>query len=72
MSGKELYNLKVMYPEDYARIRQMEVAYQNTHMTPDSSTRGLCRGNTIDEKIAEFTERGIVRGNGGCDVCKVQ
>lgn len=72
MSGKELYNLKVMYPDDYARIKRMEANYQATHMKPDSSTRGMCRGDTIDEKIAEYTEKGIVRGNGGCDVCKIQ
>lgn len=72
MSGKEIYNLKMMYPEDYIRIRLMEKAYIKTHRREDSSTRGMCRGDTIEEKLAEYTERGIVRGNGGCEQCKIQ
>lgn len=72
MNGQELYNLKVMYPEDYDRIKTMERNYQQTHMTPDSSTIGLCRNQTIDQKIAEWTERRVVRGNGGCETCAIQ
>lgn len=72
MSGKELYNLKIMYPDDYLRIRMLESNYQKTNMTPNSSTRGLCRRNTIGEKIQEYLELGITRGNGGCDICEIQ
>lgn len=72
MSGKELFLLKTVYPSDYKRIKTMEANYQANHMTPDSSTRGMCRRDTIDEKIAEYTEKGLIRGNGGCDTCKIQ
>lgn len=72
MNGRELYNLKVMYPEDYERIKTMERNYQETHMTPESSTIGLCRNQTIDQKISEWTEKRVVRGNGGCETCAIQ
>lgn len=72
MNGQELYNLKVMYPEDYERIKTMERNYQQTHMTSESSTVGLCRNQTIDQKIAEWTESRVSRGNGGCETCSLQ
>jgi 3'-phosphoadenosine 5'-phosphosulfate sulfotransferase (PAPS reductase)/FAD synthetase len=72
MNGQELYNLKVMYPEDYERIKRLERNYQETHMKPNSSTIGMCRDQTIDQKIEEWTERGIKRGNGGCETCAIQ
>lgn len=72
MNGLELYNISVMYPEDFKRIKDMERRYQETHMKEDSSTVGLCRNQTIDQKIAEWTEKKLLRGNGGCDTCKNQ
>lgn len=72
MSGKELHTLKVIYPADYQRIKQMESNYRRYNMAPDSSTIGMCRGKTIDDKITEYTEKGITRGEGGCSICEMQ
>lgn len=72
MSGKEIYNLKIIYPEDYNRIKKMEQNYISYNRKSDSSTRGLCRSKTIDEKMSEYTDKGIVRGEGGCDNCALQ
>jgi len=72
MSGKELHMVKVIYPDEFARIKNLEANYQLTKMTPESTTRGLCRSKTIDQKIAEYVEQGLVRGEGGCSVCQAQ
>lgn len=72
MNGKEIYDLKMNSHEDYLRIKALEDNYIATKRTPESSTRGLCRGKTIDEKMAEYTEKGLVRGEGGCTVCANQ
>ncbi len=72
MSGKEIYQLKVRSPEQYERIKALENAYILNKRTPESSTKGLCRGKTIDEKMAEYIQKGLIRGEGGCSVCAVQ
>ena len=72
MNGKELYELKTVYPADYVRIKRMEARYIATQWDIDSSTRGLCRDKTIDEKIKEYTKDGLIRGEGGCDTCSLQ
>jgi 3'-phosphoadenosine 5'-phosphosulfate sulfotransferase (PAPS reductase)/FAD synthetase len=72
MNGKELYLLSVIYPEDFQRIKTLEANYQATKMTPESQTIGLCRHKTIEQKMAEYTSKGIVRGEGGCSVCDIQ
>lgn len=72
LNGKEIYQLKVLYPEDYKRIKDLEDNYILANRKPDSSTIGLCRGKTIEEKMSEYTENGLIRGEGGCDICANQ
>lgn len=71
LTGSEIYMLKMQYPEDYERVRKLEANYQAHKMTPDSTTRGLCRRKTMDQKMAEFTACGVDRAEGGkCESCK--
>jgi len=51
LSGKELIMLRDNYPDQFERIKRIEFAYQLVNMKPDSSTIGLCRGKTIQQKI---------------------
>jgi 3'-phosphoadenosine 5'-phosphosulfate sulfotransferase (PAPS reductase)/FAD synthetase len=71
LTGGELYMLKMQYPEDYERVRRIEKNYQETKMTAESTTIGLCRGKTIDQKLNEFLTCGVDRAEGGkCEACK--
>lgn len=71
LTGGEIYMLKMQYPEDYARVKQLELNYQRTKMTPSSSTKGLCRGKTMDDKLNEYLSCGLDRAEGGkCESCK--
>jgi 3'-phosphoadenosine 5'-phosphosulfate sulfotransferase (PAPS reductase)/FAD synthetase len=72
MNGKEIYDLKMNSHDDYLRIKALEDNYIATKRLPNSSTRGLCRGKTIDEKMAEYVNKGILLGEGGCSICELQ
>lgn len=71
LTGGEIYMLKIKYPSDYERVRRIEKAYQETKMTKDSTTIGLCRGKTLEQKLNEYLSCGIDKPEGGkCEACK--
>lgn len=53
LSKSELEMLQSDYPEIFIRVLNIESAYRENQMTPESSTIGLCRSKTIAMKMAE-------------------
>lgn len=70
LTGGEIHMLRVMYPEEYKRVRQIEINYRKHKMTPESTTRGLCRGKTIHDKLREYRHGCNTPEGGICALCK--
>lgn len=71
LTGGEIHMLRTMYPAHYHRVRQLEANYQKYKMTPESTTVGLCRGKTLEQKENEYLQCGIDKAEGGkCETCK--
>lgn len=68
LTGQELLMLKNRYPEDFGRIIAMENNYILHEMKPDSTTKGMCRGKTINKKISDYENLNIVSSS-SCDIC---
>lgn len=56
LSSDELRVLRDDYPDIFERVKRMEKNYQEHSMNADSSTIGLCRGKTIDMKLASSSQ----------------
>ena len=54
LTGGELAMLRDDYPEDFQRIVNIEKVYQENQMTPDSTTIGLFRSQTIAMKLEAY------------------
>lgn len=52
LSSAELHMLHDDYPEIFERVQMMEDVYRVYGMKEGSTTVGLCRGKTIDQKMA--------------------
>jgi len=51
LSKNELIMLRDNYPDIFERVKNIERKYQLHNMNADSTTVGLCRSKTIDQKI---------------------
>lgn len=73
LTGGELYMLMNDYPDLFQRVWDLEQTYRETNMTAESTTRGLCRSNTIAEKLDKWWKSGGAydpEQDKKCDVCK--
>jgi len=55
LTGNEFRMLRDTYPQIFIRVLLIEKRYQMTQMTPESSTIGLCRRETIEMKLNSKT-----------------
>lgn len=66
LTGGELIMIRDKYPDEFERIKNIELSYQ-LNKTKNDGPRGLCRKDTIDEKIDKYIKRG---GKSDADVKK--
>ena len=69
LKGSELVMIRDNYPKDFGRIIAMENNYIEHNMKENSSTKGLCRSKTINQKIQEY-ESGLNKSESSCEICE--
>ncbi|EMG9286817.1 hypothetical protein ACN1OJ_000012 [Providencia stuartii] len=72
LTGSELVMLRDRYPEDFGRIIAMENNYIRHELRPDSTTKGMCRRKTINQKIEEYEQDQLDIAEGQCQLCLLQ
>lgn len=53
LSSAELHMLKDDYPDIFDRVKRIEDSYLANNWTPESTTVGLCRNKTIEQKMSD-------------------
>lgn len=73
LTGAELHMLKTEYPELFQRVLNIEANYIKHQRTPESTTKGLCRSKTVEEKLQAFYDKGDVfdpNAESKCSTCQ--
>ncbi|WP_404460775.1 hypothetical protein [Providencia rettgeri] len=72
LTGSELVMLRDTYPSDFGRIIAMENNYIRHELRPYSTTKGMCRRKTINQKIEEYEQDQLDIAEGQCQLCLLQ